>query len=338
MHMPGFWHANGNRLLRGLLAPLGWLYGRATLARLARKGWRAPVPVISIGNFTAGGAGKTPTAIALVRALQARGMNPFVLSRGYGGSETGPLRVDLAQHVASQVGDEPLLIARSCPVIVARKRADGARLALAQGADCLVMDDALQNPDLEKDFSLAVIDGGFGVGNGACVPAGPLRAPLEAMRSHVSAALVIGADEQGVAAQLAPIPVYSSRMQPDASTDGLKDQPVIAYCGIGRPEKFFATLREIGADVVAQHAFGDHHPFSEEEARALLAEAQAKGARLVTTEKDRMRLNGSEALNALAEASIIVPIRLSIPPDVLEMIYLACDSRRSRSSTASGLE
>jgi len=330
MRMPGFWYANGNRLLRGLLSPLGWLYGRATLARLSRSGWRAPVPVMSIGNFTAGGAGKTPTTIALVRALQTRGMNPFVLSRGYGGSETGPLRVDLAQHVASQVGDEPLLIARSCPVIVAHNRAEGARLALTQGADCIVLDDALQNPDVVKDFSLAVVDGGFGFGNGACVPAGPLRAPIAATLQRVSAALVIGKDEAGIAAQLASIPVFSSRMEPEDSTRALKGKPVIAFCGIGRPEKFHATLREIGANIIAQHDFGDHHAYSDNEARALLTEAQTTGAQLVTTEKDAMRLAGTAALDDLAMASTIVPICLSLPPKLLEQVYLACDSNRKR--------
>ena len=339
MQMPGFWHAGPLSVLARLLSPLGWLYGRQTISRLARPGIRVPIPVISIGNFTAGGAGKTPTTIALVQDLLARGERVFVISRGYGGRKKGPVLVDPAIHDFHDVGDEPLLIARFCPVIVARNRAAGARLAIAEGAGVIVLDDALQNPDLVKDFSLVVVDGGFGVGNGECVPAGPLRAPVRAMLAHVSAVLIIGRDEHDIAGGMAGMQISTAIMQPDAAVAAaLHNRDIIAYCGIGRPEKFHATLRSIGAILRNHHDFGDHHAFTDAEAHMMLGEAQSSGAQLVTTQKDFIRLKGSDALDALRMASIAVPISLTLDPALLTQIYAALDSCRKRSSTASGLE
>lgn len=329
MKAPGFWQHSGSRLPAWLLAPLGWLYGKVTLRRMAKPGWRAPVPVISIGNFTAGGAGKTPTAIAVVRALQTRGETPFVVTRGYGGRERGPLRVDIARHSATDVGDEPLLLARHAPTIVARDRAAGARLAARQGATCLVLDDALQNPALTKDFSLAVIDGGFGFGNGFCVPAGPLRAPVSGQLRHIDAVLVIGEDKTGAAQALAGKPLHVSHLMPDQEiASRLGGTGIIAFCGIGRPEKFRATLEALGAEVNGFHALGDHHAYSDAEAKTLLG--IAGNLPLVTTEKDLVRLRGSPVLDALAKRTIALPVTIPLPAPLLDALYRAVDSARRR--------
>ncbi|MCA3636509.1 MAG: tetraacyldisaccharide 4'-kinase, partial [Methylobacterium sp.] len=215
MRAPAFWQAGGNRLAAWLLAPIGWLYGRIALARLAREGERVALPVIAIGNFTAGGAGKTPVARAIATALAQRGEKPFILSRGYGGSLRGPHRVEPAHDNAAMVGDEPLMLARTCPVIVSRDRRAGAKLAIQQGASVLVLDDALHNPHLAKDFALAVVDGGAGFGNGFCLPAGPLRAPVEPMLAQTDAVLMIGADRYHVAVELRGRPIFASAIAAD---------------------------------------------------------------------------------------------------------------------------
>jgi tetraacyldisaccharide 4'-kinase len=327
MKTPDFWRHRGWQSL--LLAPFGWIYGALTLRHMAKPGWRARVPVISVGNFTAGGAGKTPTAIAIAKALIARGEHPFFLTRGHGGREVGPLPVDPSRHSASDVGDEPLLLARHAPVIVARDRAAGARMAIAEGASCLVLDDALQNPALTKDFSLAVVDGGFGFGNGQCVPAGPLRAPVAATLAHVHAVLVIGKDETGAGRTVAgDAPVFAANIRPAMEMSMLSGREVIALCGIGRPEKFRETLTGLGATVVAFHAFADHHNYSDTEARNLLANASER--MLVTTEKDHVRLKGTPALDALAARAMPVPIEVALDPALVAAIYRAVDSLRSR--------
>jgi tetraacyldisaccharide 4'-kinase len=331
MKAPGFWHRGGSRLPAALLAPLGWLYGRMTLRRMAKQGWRAPVPEISVGNFTAGGAGKTPTVIAIVRALMARGEVPFVLTRGYGGRMRGPMRVEPAHHAARDVGDEPLLLARHAPTIIARDRAAGARFAVEQGATCLVLDDGLQNPALVKDFSLAVIDGGFGFGNGFCVPAGPLRAPVGGQLGHVDAVLMIGRDETGASPHVAARPTFSTTFVPDREiVRALSGRRLLAFCGIGRPEKFRQTLIEAGLDVEVFRPFPDHHPFSERNAEALIAAAETVNLTLVTTEKDHTRLSGGQALEKLGAAAVPLPVVLPLPESLLDLLYRAVDSARKR--------
>lgn len=339
MRAPAFWQSQGSQTLAWLLAPLGWLYGRITLARLANPGERVAVPVIAIGNFTAGGAGKTPVARALATALAQRGEKPFILSRGYGGSLRGPHRVEPAHDTAAMVGDEPLMLARTCPVIIARDRRAGARMAIEQGASVLVLDDALHNPHPAKDFTLAVVDGGAGFGNGFCVPAGPLRAPVEPMLAQTDAVLMIGADRYHVAVELRGRPIFASAIAADPRiAEALRGQCVLAFCGIGRPEKFAETLRDIGAEIVRLRAFPDHHAFTESEASALLSEAGKLGAMLVTTEKDAMRLAGGPAREKLREAATVLPVSVPLPDALLAAIYRAVDSSRSRVSTASGLE
>jgi tetraacyldisaccharide 4'-kinase len=335
IRQPRFWSRDGNRLWRAMLAPIGWLYGRLTLRRLRKPGWRVSVPVVSIGNFTVGGGGKTPTTLALAEALAARGEKPFLLTRGYGGGMAGPVRVEPGRHAARDVGDEPLLLARAAPTIVARDRRAGAEAALAAGAGCLLLDDALQNPALIKDISLAVIDAGFGFGNGACLPAGPLRAPVAAMAASVHAALLIG--EGPIPDALPPgLPLFRAQIVPAGDLTALTGRKVLAYCGLARPEKFRATLEGAGIVVAALADFPDHHAFTPDEAKRLMDEAAAAGLVLVTTEKDAVRLTGDPALHALAAASRVVRIRLEPEPAFLDWFYRAFDSARSRASTASG--
>jgi tetraacyldisaccharide 4'-kinase len=339
MRAPAFWQAEGNRLAAWLLAPLGWLYGRITLARLAQPGEPVAIPVIAIGNFTAGGAGKTPVTRALSEALAARGERPFILSRGYGGSLRGPHRVEPSRDTAAMVGDEPLMLARQGPVIIARDRRAGARMALEQGASVLVLDDALHNPHLAKDFTLAVVDGGAGFGNGFCLPAGPLRAPVGPMLAQTDAVLMIGADRHDIVVELRGRPIFASAIAADPRiAEALRKKRVLAFCGIGRPEKFAETLREIGAEIVRLRAFPDHHAFTESEASALLSEAGKLGATPVTTEKDAMRLAGGPAREKLREAAMVLPISVPLPDELMAAIYRVVDSSRRRVSTASGLE
>jgi tetraacyldisaccharide 4'-kinase len=301
MRAPAFWWKTAPDALALLLSPLGAAYGAATARRMARPGTRVGAPVICVGNFVAGGAGKTPTAIALAKALQEIGETPFFLTRGYGAREpvTTPLRVDPGQHDSQRVGDEPLLLARAAPTIVSPDRVAGARFAIAEGASVLVMDDGLQNPSLHKDFSIAVVDGAAGVGNGLCVPAGPLRAPLAAQTPFIDAALVIGEPRPGLALP-GSLQIVAATLEPERSAvAALKGQRVFAFAGIGRPEKFFDTLRAAGAIVVGTQAFADHHPFSAAELALLAEQARRHGARLVTTEKDLVRLPAGADIAAL---------------------------------------
>ena len=294
MRAPAFWRTRG--LPARLLAPLGAIYGAVTARRMRREGVRAEAPVVCIGNFTAGGAGKTPTALALADALAAQGRRPAFLSRGYGGAIREPTRVDLNRHRADMTGDEPLLLARRAPTVVSPDRLEGARLAAALG-DVVVMDDGLQNPSLAKDLRLAVVDGGFGVGNGLCLPAGPLRAPLETQLDAVDAVVVVGPGapgaEVGRLAASRGLPVLQADIAPDSRTvAALRRGKVLAFAGIGRPEKMFETLRAAGVLVAEEMSFPDHHPFTRAEVASLLARARRKGLRPVTTTKDWVRVSG----------------------------------------------
>jgi tetraacyldisaccharide 4'-kinase len=284
--------------MAAMLSPFAALYGRVVVRRMARTGSKVNAPVICVGNFVAGGAGKTPTALALAKWLKRSGETPYFLSRGYGGaltSDGGAHLVDQRRHCAAEAGDEPLLLARVANTVVARDRPTGAMLALAGGASLIVMDDGLQNPSLRRDFTIAVIDGGVGFGNGRLIPAGPLRAPIDLQLRHTNAGLVIGEGEPGdrAAALLtnAGKPVFHGRLAPDANAAlrmlGMK---VVAFAGIGRPQKFFDSLEACGARLVARHAFPDHHPYRLAEITALQRQAGALDALLVTTEKDMVKI------------------------------------------------
>jgi tetraacyldisaccharide 4'-kinase len=258
---------------------------------MAQPGWQAPVPVICCGNATAGGAGKTTVALDLGRRLGNRGIGAHFLLRGYGGRIKAPTRVDTAQHDSTAVGDEALLLAAERPTWVAANRAGGARAAVGAGAQAIIMDDGLQNPTLEKDLSLLVIDGSYGFGNGRVIPAGPLREPVAAAAARARAAVLIGEDETGALAQLPPgLPVLRARLRPGPEAELLSGQPVFAFCGIANPRKFFATLQEAGAFLAGRQSYADHYPFDEGDLRDLLAEADALRATPVTTRKDFVRI------------------------------------------------
>ncbi|HYE51438.1 MAG TPA: tetraacyldisaccharide 4'-kinase [Azospirillaceae bacterium] len=294
MRAPGFWYAPPGPAAAAL-APLGVLYaaGGRLRRRLARP-WRAPVPVVCLGNLVAGGAGKTPAALAVMERLAARGLAAHFLSRGHGGSLRGPVRVDPARHTAAEVGDEPLLLAGTAPAWVSRDRAAGARAAAAAGAAAIVMDDGFQNPGLAKDLSLLVVDGGAGFGNGRVIPAGPLREPLADGLARAQAVLLVGDDRAGAGAALAGrLPLLRARLVPDAAAvTALAGRPCLAFAGIGRPAKFFDTCREAGLELAGAVPFPDHHPYRESEVAALLERARRLGATAVTTEKDAVRLPG----------------------------------------------
>ncbi|WP_132255593.1 tetraacyldisaccharide 4'-kinase [Methylobacterium segetis] len=292
MRPPGFWSADPGHPAARLLAPLGRAYGALTAARMDRPGERLPCPVLCVGNFTLGGAGKTPTALALAALLTEMGLRPAFLSRGYGGRLAGPVAVDPARHGAAEVGDEPLLLARLAPTIVARNRPAGARACLAAGADFIVMDDGLQNPSLAKDLALAVVDAGAGIGNGLPFPAGPLRAPLDRQWRHVGGLVLVGAGAAGEPlareAERRGLPVHRATLATPG--DGFAGRRVYAFAGIGRPGKFFDSLCAAGAEIAGRRAFPDHHPYEAADLAALEETARRLGADLVTTEKDAVRL------------------------------------------------
>ncbi|MCS3728601.1 tetraacyldisaccharide 4'-kinase [Bradyrhizobium betae] len=300
MREPAFWYRP--RSPQSLvLSPLGALYGAITARRMAREGVDAGIPVICVGNYHVGGAGKTPTVLALTKLLRELGETPVVLSRGYGGRLNGPVMVDRMRHIAADVGDEPLMMARDVPVAVARDRLEGVALAKSQGATVVLMDDGFQNPRLLKDASLIVIDSERGIGNGKVFPAGPLRAPLQAQLARTDALVLIGDGHAAndVAAEIAKRnkPELRARLKPDAvSVAQLSGKRVLAFAGIGDPERFFRSLRACGLDVARTQPFADHHMFSQGEIAALAAEAKAEELTLVTTEKDLARLRGSEGL------------------------------------------
>ena len=298
MRAPEFWSREG--LASTLLTPVAWGVDAAGRARRAvARPVHAPVPVICIGNLVAGGAGKTPVALAVGARLAARGEAVHFLTRGYGGRAHGPLRVEPERHGAAEVGDEALLLARVAPTWVSRDRAAGARAAAEAGARVLVMDDGFQNPGLAKDLSLIVVDGAFGFGNGRVMPAGPLREDAARGLARADAVIVVG-EPMGAAALAGWTgPVIVARLVPTSDAPALAGRPdapalagrrVVAFAGIGRPAKFFATLEGMGCRLVGRHAFADHHPYSEAEIARLQAEASAAGAILVTTEKDHVRL------------------------------------------------
>jgi tetraacyldisaccharide 4'-kinase len=282
MRAPEFWNRGGAAAT--LLAPLGALHGLSVAWKAQHaKPYRAQAKVICVGNLTAGGSGKTPVALAIAGLLRAKGQKVFFLTRGYGGSEAGPAEVKPGDR-AEQMGDEALLLSQAAPTIVARDRARGAALAGARGADVIVMDDGHQNFAVAKDLSIVVVDGESGFGNGRMIPAGPLRESVRQGLKRADAVIVMGRGNPDLEGYQGPL--LNALLVPEG--DFLQGKRVFAFAGIGRPEKFVATLKAAGALVMATQFFADHHPFQPGEIAAL--RARAGGAQLVTTEKDFVRL------------------------------------------------
>jgi tetraacyldisaccharide 4'-kinase len=311
---PAFWWRPGTG---GALTPFAALYGAAAGLRMQSSGVRAGVPVICLGNFTVGGAGKTPAALAVAHLLHAARERPFFLTRGYGGKLAGPVRVNPSVHRAADVGDEPLLLTRLAPTIVARDRVAGAKFAQYAGASVIVMDDGLQNPSLVKDLAIALVDGRRGIGNGHMIPAGPLRAPLGIQLEHTQALIVVGPPDGAAPvldrAERRAIAIFHARLEPDRNViSAIGRRKILAFAGIGNPDKFFATLTAAGIDVAAQAVFPDHHRYTAADAQNLSARAQASRLMLVTTEKDFARLGGDERVAALATRTSALPVRLVI--------------------------
>jgi tetraacyldisaccharide 4'-kinase len=316
---PGFWWRERPGLFGRLLQPFGALYGAATMMRLRRPGWRAPCPVICLGNLTVGGSGKTPAALAIADLLRGMGERPVFLTRGYGGAARAPMLVDLARHDAALTGDEAQLLAAAAPTVVAADRAAGARIAFAAGASVIVMDDGLQNPALAKSLAIAVIDAGSGFGNGLTLPAGPLRAPPGAQAPFVDAVLLVGDGAAGERAlgQLPGKTVLRAALRPDPRVAAaLKGTRVLAMAGIGRPEKFVRTLRECGAEVMQTLFVGDHAPYAHAQLAEVAARAEAAGLKVATTKKDIARI-GDAMPEALARLVIAVPVTLEFADDAV---------------------
>ena len=316
MRDPSFWWREPG-FMAALLRPAAALYGGIAAAKLWRKGARAKIPVICVGNLTAGGAGKTPTAIAIAKLLLDAGARPYFLTRGYGGALKGPIRVDPERHRASDVGDEPLLLARVAPAIVAHDRRAGAKAAAAAGASVIVMDDGFQNASVRKDLALIVIDGRRGIGNGRVIPAGPLRAPLEAQLAKASAVLVIGKSENTAefidTIQARGLAVLHGRLTPDRDAAwALAGKNVLAFAGIGDPEKFFITVKAAGIAARMRLSFPDHHRYTEAEAKDILAHADREQLIPLTTEKDFARMKGEPALADLAARVKTLPVTLVV--------------------------
>ena len=305
MKAPSFWYRQPG-IASAVLTPLSWVWTIVTRNRLKTQGFDPGIPVICVGNINVGGTGKTPTVIALLEAITGTGAH--VISRGYGGSLEGPIRVNEQFHKASDVGDEPLLISAFAPVWIAKDRAAAARSAIAAGAKLLIMDDGFQNPSIDKSTSIVVIDAAVGFGNGHVLPAGPLREPIDDGLARADFVVLIGNEKDRVAflkKLKTTLPVLEAELRPLPTGMDWSDVRALAFAGIGRPEKFFTSLRDAGVEVTETRSFEDHASFRADLLKRLQAEAKSKGLHLVTTEKDAVRIPADFRRNVL-----VFPVRL----------------------------
>jgi tetraacyldisaccharide 4'-kinase len=333
---PPFWWTKADWRAYALW-PVSQLYGLVAGRRMRRgRRMQVPVPVICVGNFTVGGAGKTPTAIALARAAKARGLKPGFLSRGYGGSLDVTTVVDPHHHRARAVGDEPLLLAREALTVISRKRIHGARKLVEEGADLIIMDDGFQSAQMTFDYALLVVDTRRGIGNGHLVPGGPVRAPLGEQIRQANALLAIGdgnaADRLIRQAARAGKAIHTATLA-TVDVDDLEGEVVMAWSGIADNEKFFRTVNATGAHLYVTRSFPDHHYLSDDEVEEILDHAEGLGYRIVTTAKDSVRLAGGHGRSQeLVEKSrvIEVEIRFDNPKGADAIIDAAIASARRR--------
>jgi tetraacyldisaccharide 4'-kinase len=333
MRAPRFWWQPSPSLQASLLRPAGIIYTSIAAQRMRRQGEKADLPVICIGNFTVGGAGKTPTALAVAKILDAAGESPAFLSRGYGGRLRGPVQVRM-KHTALDVGDEPILLSGMARTIVSRDRPAGARLSYEMGSTVVIMDDGLQNPSLIKDCAIAVVDGATGIGNGLPLPAGPLRAPMNVQWPATDAVLIIGSGEPGrqiaEEAERRDKRVFAARLEPAAdAARSLEGRKVLAFAGIGRPEKLFDTLRACGAIVEAAHSFPDHHRYKATELTDLRQEAETRGLQAVTTEKDFARIAAVKDAEPWRDLTVLrVQLRIENETGLRNLLLRRINERR----------
>lgn len=285
MKTPKYWQSNS--LLSKLLTPLGKLYGLLTQLRLKiKKSPHVTIPVICIGNITAGGTGKTPVSLSIARLLINSMYHPFFLSRGYGGKLRNVI-VSHKKHSAKDVGDEPLLLAKRAPVVVNADRYKGACLAIQQGADILIMDDGFQNPSLHKDLSFLVFDGGYGIGNGKIIPAGPLRETFADGIKRADALIILGKDKHHLA-ERSQLPVFFAHTEP--AQTAISGSKILAFAGIGHPQKFYHTLMSMGFEIAETIDFPDHHFYTPKELDMIIAKARSLNAEIYTTSKDYVKI------------------------------------------------
>lgn len=322
LHPPSWWQDDTGHILPKYLDPLGQLYGQIVKARFRyTNAHQSKLPIICIGNFTLGGTGKTPLAIKLSHILGDLGWQPSFLSRGYKGKYAGPLLVDPNDHSAEDVGDEPMLLAAHAPTIIAKKRVDGAWLLEQRNTNIIIMDDGFQNPTLRKNISIIAIDSSTALGNGRIFPAGPLRAPLEFQLPKADAIIITGSPGPEKAKLIEKLrqkykykkPILRGSLTPSDDTAWLKDKPILAYAGIGRPEKLFQSLEQAGGQVIRRLPFPDHHNFTHKDADHITKIALADDLQLVTTQKDFIRINAGKnhQLRALKRLSRPFPIEFS---------------------------
>ena len=339
---PSWWYDAAPRWQSTVLKPLAYIYGAISVRRFnSTTSFRSKFPVICVGNFTAGGTGKTPMSILVAELVEGLGYEPWFLSRGYGGRLDGQERVDIARHSAAEVGDEPLLLAKRAPTVISRDRRLGAEFIARQAPvnAVIIMDDGLQNPSLFKDLSIAVVDGKRGLGNGAVIPAGPLRAPMP-FQVRLTDVIVINGENGNAAAQMAPylstrkVPLLSAQTQAQGETSWLNAERIVAYVGIANPGRFFDLLYRLGASVVERIVFADHHTLTNAEAEDLIALADKNVAQLITTEKDFARLSGlRDAREILKKRSKTLPITLHMSAEHIaklnEKIAATINARRN---------